>query len=267
MLFDYRNTLRQKMEQRILRNSSYSLRSFARDLTIPASRLSEILNNKRGTTVENGKRMAKNLYLSNIETENFLLSIEALHSRSPKRRNEAQILLLQNCKKDNMNLLSEDRFAVIASWYHYAILELLSTKEDFKMPADIAKRLGITTIQAKQALDRLEKLSLIKKSKKGYEVLTETSFTTHDVPSDALKSHHEEHLKLAIKSLYEHKVESREIGSTTIAIDKSQVNELKNLIREFRQKIASIADNSNNKNSVYLLGTQLFRLDKENENV
>ena len=154
MLYNYRETLRQKFEVRVLKNTSYSLRSFARDIEIPASRLSEILNNKRGTTAENGQRIAKNLHLSRIETENFILSIEAQHSRSHTRKNAAKDQLLKNCKNDSTNFLNEDRFAVISSWYHYAILELLSTDQSFLGIDMIAKRLDLSLFQTKQALKR-----------------------------------------------------------------------------------------------------------------
>ncbi len=262
MLYDYRVTLRENFESRVNRNKSYSLRSFARDIEIPASRLSEILNNKRGTTVKNGLKIAKNLNLNKNETLKFILSIEAIHSRSNQRKEEAKLLLLKKSRELPSNYLNKEKFDVIASWYHYAILELLSLKESFTDSSSIAKRLGISKIQSSQALSRLEKLSLIKKTNKKYIPLTETSFTSEDIPSKALKLHHEENLKIILNALYEQKVEDREISSTTIAINKSKIPEVKRIIREFKKKISAIADGSSDKDSVYLLGTQLVRLDK-----
>ena len=120
---------------------------------------------------------------------------------------------------------------------------------------------------AKQAIERLKRLNLVDIKEDGEIIAcTETSYTTSDIPSDAIKLHHEEHLKLAQKAIYEQDIKHREIGSTTIAINKEHVQEFKELIRDFRKKISALADNSKNKDSVYLLGTQLFRLDKENLN-
>ncbi|MCO4755648.1 MAG: TIGR02147 family protein [Bacteriovoracaceae bacterium] len=267
MNYDYRNILRNSFDQRASRNSQYSLRSFARDLDVPPPRLSDILNNKRGTSLERGKKIATRLNLGKKETDLFLLSIQALHSRSPKAKSVAERKLLERFRNDEKNFLDEDKFSLIANWYHYAILELLTTDDKFTSELQIAKRLGISHFCAKEAVTRLGRLNLIAKDLDGnFIALTETTCTTNDVASAALKLHQEEQLKLSQKALYEQDVNTREIGSTTIAVDKEQVPELKELIRDFRKKIAAIADNSQNKNSVYLLGTQLIRLDKELEN-
>ncbi|MCH2534346.1 MAG: DUF4423 domain-containing protein [Bdellovibrionales bacterium] len=264
MLYDYRDTIRNKYSERASRNNNYSLRSFARDLDIPAPRLSDILNHKRGTSVERGKNLAVKLNLNKRETENFLLSIKALHSRSSAIKDLSKKQLLINSREDKKNFLSEDKFSLIANWYHFAILELLTTKNKFFKPSEIARKLGVSTFCAKQALERLARLQLIEIKQDGQiKALTETSFTTNDIPSKAIKLHHEEQLKLAQKALYEQEVTQREIGSATIAINKNQVQELKELVRDFRKKISALADNSKNKDCVYLLGTQLFRLDKE----
>ena len=264
MLYDYRDTIRNKYSERASRNNNYSLRSFARDLDIPAPRLSDILNHKRGTSVERGKSLAVKLNLNKRETENFLLSIKAIHSRSSAIKDLSKKQLLINSREDQKNFLSEDKFSLIANWYHFAILELLTTKNKFFKPSEIARKLGVSKFCAKQALERLARLQLIEIKQNGQiKALTETSFTTNDIPSKAIKLHHEEQLKLAQKALYEQEVTQREIGSTTIAINKNQVQEFKELVRDFRKKISALADNSKNKDCVYLLGTQLFRLDKE----
>ncbi len=123
MIYDYRQTLRKELEERVLRNSSYSLRSMARDLEIPAPRLSEILNHRRGTTLAKGEVMCRNLSLSKKETQLFLLSIEALHARSPKNKEAARLNLFTLSQDHNINFLDDEKFSIISSWYHFEILE------------------------------------------------------------------------------------------------------------------------------------------------
>ncbi|MGZ3710379.1 MAG: hypothetical protein ACXVBE_01430 [Bdellovibrionota bacterium] len=45
---DYREKIRQAMESRAARNPRYSMRSFAKDLGISPSRLSEVLKGRYG---------------------------------------------------------------------------------------------------------------------------------------------------------------------------------------------------------------------------
>ena len=54
-----------------------------------------------------------------------------------------------------------DTFAVISDWYHYAILSLLEVTDARLDPRWISKRLGINRLEARLAIERLKRLSLI----------------------------------------------------------------------------------------------------------
>ena len=55
----------------------------------------------------------------------------------------------------------QDEFALISDWYHFAILGLAEIKSSKASPLWIAKRLGITHDEAKEAVDRLLRLRII----------------------------------------------------------------------------------------------------------
>jgi hypothetical protein len=48
---DYRAFLKSELEERMEKNSSYSLRAFARDLTVSPQMLSLVLNGKKTTSL------------------------------------------------------------------------------------------------------------------------------------------------------------------------------------------------------------------------
>jgi transcriptional regulator with XRE-family HTH domain len=58
-----RDYLAQELLRRKERNPSYSLRSFARDLRLSPSCVSEILNNKRSPSPKNVRKIAEKLAL------------------------------------------------------------------------------------------------------------------------------------------------------------------------------------------------------------
>lgn len=78
---EYREILSREFQKRRERNANYSLRSFARDLDLAPSRLSEILNYKQGLSQEKAKEVCQALPISNYEKEVFLLSVQASHAR------------------------------------------------------------------------------------------------------------------------------------------------------------------------------------------
>jgi plasmid maintenance system antidote protein VapI len=68
----YRLSLAQLLEDRMLRNSRYSIRAFARDLDIDASHLFHILKGRKNISPRVAYRLALNLNYNEKETLEFL---------------------------------------------------------------------------------------------------------------------------------------------------------------------------------------------------
>lgn len=226
--------------KRRARNSSYSLRSFARSLGLSPSAVSELFNRKRTLSLRNRRKICEKLALDPSRSEGILTGAQTDDSDHQFR------------------LLREDEFALIADWYHFAILSLSEIGGVPFDPKIIADRLGISAFESRGALERLSRLGLIVHSKRG--VLTRTDRpvrTSTDVASGALKRHHEQNLSLAEKALRETPVESRDITSITMAIDPKRLPEAKELIKAFRRKMSNFLE-SGNRSSIYVLAVQLF---------
>lgn len=56
---NYRFFLKRELNARKARNAAYSLRSFARDLEMPSSKLSEVLNSKCGLSQKSAEKLAR----------------------------------------------------------------------------------------------------------------------------------------------------------------------------------------------------------------
>jgi uncharacterized protein (TIGR02147 family) len=82
------------------------------------------------------------------------------------------------------------------------------------------------------------------------------------VPSNAIKKHHDEMLKKAEESLYTDDISQREFLNMTLAFSKKQMKEAKMAIRLFQEDFAKkFYSKESQKDSVYQLSVQLFRLD------
>ncbi|MBO9666790.1 MAG: DUF4423 domain-containing protein [Bdellovibrio sp.] len=82
MMHNYREFILRELERRQKRNPSYSLRAFARDLEMPSSRLSEILNRKMGLSEARAMALAEKLNLEASEKEFFIDLALSEHARS-----------------------------------------------------------------------------------------------------------------------------------------------------------------------------------------
>jgi uncharacterized protein (TIGR02147 family) len=256
--------LKAELDSRRSRNSAYSLRSFSRDLGLTPSIVSELLRGRKGLSQAKAKGIAKRIQLSPSEIEIFLLSIDASHSRAKSQRIQAQ-----NDLKDILShraqtfWISQKDFELIKNWYHQALLELIELEECDHSISWFAKKVQLPESVIEQAIDRLMTVGLLKKQKGKFLACFAHSETTIDIPSMALKNLHSECIDKAKEALFSQNVHEREITEATFAFDISQMADAKQELRNFQKKFAlKYNSKSKNKNSVYQLAIQFFRLDK-----
>jgi len=260
----YRVLLNDEFERRSRHNGQYSLRAFARDLNIAPSRLSEVLNRKKGLSRATAERIAQRLELSPLEKEYFVALVEKEHARSKLKKELARKKVESLAPR--FKTLTCVQFEKISEWYHNAILEL-TYLEDFTFSAKyVAKKLDISPSQAKFALKRLLDLRLIVKHKQRYRPHEDRTAVPSGKPSLAIKRYHEQVLSKAQEALYRQSVQNRDFSSMTLCFDRDKLPEAKQLILEFRRKFSSLFGNrSTQGNAIYCLNTQLFRLDNTNK--
>jgi uncharacterized protein (TIGR02147 family) len=246
-----RGWLENEFKKKRAKNSRYSLRMMARQLDLPSGRLSEIINGKRKVTRKLAEKIANRLSFTPEQREKFLATVE----RSKKSTDQFET--------PDYKQLSIDSFYLIADWYHFAILNLMNVKGFESDPAWIARRLGISSVEVKSAIDRLIRLGLIEVDGSVFRSVEANLTTTHDVDSVALKLSHKQSLQQAIEALDEVPVFERDITSITMAVDTSKLPLAKEMIRQFRRKLCALLENSSSRNEVYNLNVQLVPVSKQ----
>jgi plasmid maintenance system antidote protein VapI len=242
-LKDYRVWLMDQFVQRRTRNPSYSLRAFARDLGVSPTSLSEVIAKKRDLSKKNILKISDRLALSPKLT-NALLAQAGL---KPDERFE----------REEFFQLSEDTFNVVSDWYYFAIIDLCKLQSQVLDLQTIAKRLGLSKLETKNAMTRLKRLKLLEE-KDGVLIATANNLsTTRDVPSFAIRKYHKQNLQLAEKSIEMDPIELREFSSITIPTDLERLQEAKDMIMDFKRKMARFLE-TNKSTEVYTLAIQLF---------
>lgn len=111
------------------------------------------------------------------------------------------------------------------------------------------------------AFERLERLGLIRKDSKGrFQKVHDNLLATSDFPDDGLRSYHRKMLEKAIESIQTQSPEQKLIGSFNVALDPSQLEEAKTLLKEFFSKIGTLASRGKTRSKLYHLTSVFFDL-------
>jgi len=261
---DYKDIIKTKFSERCERNNHYSLRAFARDLGISPQRLSHILNGRHGISETAAEAMALKLGMNQEETQIFCMLVQEKHARSKVAKNQA-IQKLQEIKS-SYKTLDVDHFKIISDWYHFAIMELTQIEGFSSSPKWIAKALGITELQVKAAIERLLRLEMLNKDKKGKLSLTGQFFADpKGVPSEALRKFHRQLMSKASEALDFQGLDERDVTSLILAFNGQDIPEAKKDIKKFRDGFDKKFSKNKIKDQVYCLGIQLFNLKQRTE--
>ncbi len=239
----------------------YSLRGFAEKIGVSNSYLSEVLNSKKSLSMELAFKVAVRLDLTEIETQYLCLLVQLEQEKDPAFREELSKRLKSINPMRKSHDLSVDIFKTIADWYHYAILELTYLSGFEFNAANAARKLGISKVEAEVAIDRLERLELLEKDKKGRYRKTHAHFVAQShVPNGALKQYHGQILEKAIESLKLQTPKERISATDTLPIDSKYLGEVDRLSRQFSSAVIKISEKSAVKDSVYSLSVHFFKL-------
>jgi uncharacterized protein (TIGR02147 family) len=256
----YREVLKRELGARLRRRGSYSLRAFARDLGVPAPKLSQILSGKCGLSPKRAMLVADQISLSEKERATFVTSVRACHGRSIEEREYAKSLL--EADEQSYSEIDLLQFKAIANWYYFAILEMTEFNHPVYLET-VQTRLGLSAIEAGCAIAELSALGLLKKEMDGRLVqITKDLATTTDIPSRDIREHHSQILRRAELSLESEGVATRDFSSMTLAIDSERVAEAKIWLKEFRRKFCKKLEQDPVRDRVYCLALQFFPLDK-----
>ncbi len=243
-MIDSAHWLREQYVERKQRNPSYSLRAFARQVDLSSGALSEYLSGRRKLSPKMLNRIVQRLGVSPLEGEELIRG--ALEGNGNTDAAFTQ--------------LKEDEFQLIADWYHFAVLHLLNTEGATLNPGKLAARLGLSTVEVKVALERLQRLGLLQIKESRFRINKRVRTSTN-VPSEAIRKFHRQSLEKTLRALDEEPVTRRDITSIIGAINPENLPKAKELILEFRRRLSTFLEHGK-KTEVYQLNIQLIPLTK-----
>ena len=239
--------LQNEYTQRCKRNPRYSLRSFARLLEMDPSSVSQIMTGKRNASHKVLNHLFERLSIP-TNVRDAILQTKNNNDSLDSTTNHAT----------NYQLLATDAFALIADWHHSAILEMIATP-NFKGDAKwIAKKLGLTPTEISLALNRLERVGVVKI--KGSTIKrTNENITNYEegTTAPALKEVLRQLLNKALVAIDQTPADKKDITGIMMATDPAKIPEAKRRIKKFRRDLCKFLE-TGKKTMIFNLGVQLF---------
>lgn len=260
MIYDFKSPidyLKNEFEQRVRKNPRYSLRAFAKMLGLHAAELSELFHGKRHLSLKSASKIKFALGLNNEETKYFFTIIE-----NEKQKKLGIDLDFIESKNLNSAEISNEDFAKICEWYHFAILSLTETRGFQWSARTISQRLGITIAQANLAMTDLQRAGLVDLMTKNKSQIVKT---THNIPSQSIRHYHRQMLEKAIDALDSQPVHLRDFQSIGIAVDTKKIHQMKTELNHFTDRLIEKYHQSNTE-QVYQLQLAFFQLTKDSKN-
>lgn len=254
----YRKFLLDELRRRERNNPAYSLRAFARDLNVSASRLSEVFSGKCGISRKRALDFSKKMRLSPQDEAIFIDMVDLEHTRSQLSRKWAEERL--RAKLLHAKTLRPEELSILSEWYYLPLIELLQTANAESTPEFIAKRLGITTEQAAAAMDTLLEMHLVAWYEGRLIPAQPDRSTTANIPTPALRQHNKRYIQMAERAIENKPMPERDFSTIIMAIDKSKMEFAKERIRSFRRELMKELEALPNKDAVYCLSMGFFEV-------
>lgn len=257
----YRVVLRDEFESRKIRNPSYSLRAFARDLAVSPSRLSEAMSGARGLSVEMARKIIMKMDLPKDSARQFELSVEAVHARSPKQREIAsqQLKRLQSGSHS-----SAPKTLTIVDWITEAVLKM---NERSNVETDVesaAHKLGVPTFAVESSLRFLGRLGFLNRTQKFKSYLKDRGHGRRLNVDYSQLLEIAERISSSQSTRRPHSFGEVDLSHKCLLLDPAGAKRARELIRECYTAICRL-ERSSQKSSVYFLMSQLFTVEKHEE--
>ncbi len=266
---NYREFLRDFFDAKKKVNPSYSYRVFAQKAQLGSSgHLKMVVDGQRNLTQETLPKYLKALGLKIKKDQKlFELLVKYNQCKDPLQKVDYFNDVMTEKNKKGLSQLEKHQFQFVSSWY-YIVIYVMVDFPDFQAHPDwIYARLRkkVSRSQIESALEDLQTLGLIEKTKEGWVQVKGAITVPDDIKSTAIPKYHDSMLSLARQALVDLPVEEREYNGVTLPIRKSALPYIKERIREFRKEINEYASNVSDPNEVYQLNIQLLPMTKGNE--
>ncbi len=264
---DYRSYLIAHLQNKKKIQPKWTLGRWAQQLELRStSSISKVISGERLP----GRKLTESLIsyfeFSDSESEYFK---DLIRFHKVKADPRLALALLEKIGKENphttLKILDNDTFIILSKWYGLALREMIQTNYFVSDPKWLSKIFNFKVLPSEisQCLKDLVHCGLIQLNSEGeYEVTSERVATENEISQEAVKKYHENSMEIAKQAVRLFAVENREFQASTFIMSSKNIQEAKNLIRDFRKRFCKLLE-ENSGNQLFQIQIQFFPLTKE----
>jgi uncharacterized protein (TIGR02147 family) len=268
-IFDYLNYrcfLKDYFKEQKAKSPYYSYKYIANKAGLKSkSFIHEVVTGKKNLSKTSLFALGKALGLNARSFAYFENLVAFNQAGDDEQKNHFFKKLIELSKRSSSRIISRDQYDYFSRWHHSTIRELVGMV-DFKGDYTLLGRLlrpSISGREARESMELLERLGLIRKKDNRYEIVDKSITTGDEVASMAIKNFHAQNLNIAASALYNCPADERDISSIIGALSCEGFAAIKCEIQSFRKKLMEIMDRDKNKRCVYAINFQIFPTSEE----
>jgi uncharacterized protein (TIGR02147 family) len=267
---DYRQYL-MELTQELKQRNEYNVRTFASRAGIKTpGYMKMVIDGKRNLTLQTAQKFCRALNISNKEKEYFEKLILYNQTSDPDLKKEF-FNDLMHLRPRSVDYKDEKNHGRYFSRPHYVSIQEMVALKDFKEdPKWIAKRCfpPIRSSEAKEAIETLLKLGLLKRDKNNNLYQTQKVVHTKDRNTQVAETYHyhEAVIDMSRHALGQLAQEERNYYALTLPMSKDLFTQTVDKLYAFRdQIIKEVQDYEGDFDEVYQMNFQLFPVTKKEE--
>ena len=262
---DYRLYIKDYCEETRKVKPFFSYRYIAQKAGLKsAGFVSWVVSGKRNMSPSLTHKLAFVLKLDRREADYFELLVNHNQAKTTEER-QHYLDRLTAFRSTRTTIVGRDHDRYYSRWYYSAIRELVGLVE-IRDESQIAAMLrpSITRSEAKEALELLERLGMIRMNKnKCHERIDAALTSGPSVDPAIIHGFQTATMQLAQSALYRFPKEDRDISTLTLSCNARDLSRIRERIRQMRSEISEIACASDDADQVFQLNTQFFPLTKK----
>jgi uncharacterized protein (TIGR02147 family) len=272
---DYRTFLADYMKEEKKRMPIFSFRYFSNKAGFKSRDfLYKVIGGKKNLSSSSVFMISQAIGFNQREAGYFEALVGFNQAKNHKER-DAHFAKMQSAAADAPDggfdqpvLLSPDQYEFFSAWYHTAIRSYIDLHPFTGDCKALAKSLqpSITPAQARESVDLLERLCLIKRGTDGvFRVVSRALKTGEGVRQHAMDKLYRSFMTLAERALDNVARDRRNLSALTVGISRDTYEEMTKRIQAFRQELADLANRDEKADRVYQLTVHFFPLSKSDD--
>ena len=264
---DYRKFLQAYYDYKKQRYYGFSYRSFNQTIGVRSpGLLLDLINARQNLTDRLYRKIAQAMGMDRKESEYFRLMIMLTHAKEKgdlKVKQDFQTRMSQLKPSDAKSLIRPQE-KYLSSWHNLAVRESLQVLDVADDAAELAGFINpeITVEQAREALDLLQSLGLIRRNRKGFWKPETASVTAlgSDIPATVIHQPQKDVLELGKRALARYPKGERNVSSVIFSASAEAEARIKEAVEAFRRQVFEIIKTGGAPRRVFALSVALFPL-------